>query len=42
MAANNEEQIEFWNGEASRGWVERDLQMEQLLAPLIPPSSPGD
>ena len=34
MAANNEEQIEFWNGEASRGWVERDLQMEQLLAPL--------
>ena len=30
----NAEQIEFWNGEAGKGWAERDQQMERTLAPF--------
>lgn len=30
----NAEQVEYWNGEAGQGWVERDKQMAMTLRPI--------
>ena len=31
---SNEEQIEYWNGEAGRRWAEQDAMMSRLLEPV--------
>ncbi len=31
---SNQEQIDYWNGEAGRKWAQRDSQMARLLAPV--------
>ena len=33
-ARANAEQIEYWNGEAGQGWVDRNATMEKTLAPF--------
>jgi SAM-dependent methyltransferase len=30
----NADQVEYWDGEAGRGWADRDKQMEQTLGPI--------
>ncbi|MEQ8860729.1 MAG: methyltransferase domain-containing protein [Pseudomonadales bacterium] len=34
MTANNQEQIDFWNGEAARTWVNAQAQLDAMLAPI--------
>jgi ubiquinone/menaquinone biosynthesis C-methylase UbiE len=33
---NNDEQINYWNGEAGEKWVKMSQQLDELLAPFIP------
>ena len=32
--SNNDQQIEFWNGEAGQRWAEHDSALEKTLAPI--------
>ena len=34
---DNEQQIEFWNGEGGRRWAEHDAQFERTIGPLTAP-----